>query len=177
MRVRPALDARLEGNDRVLVQVQDTRLFCEEENTFSDYRADNLDLHQGLVELTDDGIGVFNTLFAANHAFFGLYDLFLNIPAHTGGLGLKDAAAEFAFTLSPRTGLRTDLHNLQSGKEGDISTRSLANELDLTLSHQLSGALTVMSGYSYVQAKDGIKELERLSRNAHRLYLILNAGF
>jgi len=34
-----------------------------------------------------------------------------------------------------------------------------------------------MSGYSYVQAKDGIKELERLSENAQWVYLMLNAAF
>jgi hypothetical protein len=346
MRVRAALDARLEGNVRVFVQLQDVRLFGEESNTLSDYRADNFDLHQGFVELTevptlggtlrvgrqelamgaqrlvgavnwaqqgrsfdglryttpslggmkvdvfamklqentsgtqdwessfagaygtlplgedgsldlygllttdsrddhggeltfgglwkgkagpidlrlesslqtgerngtdvsaymvgvragakihesatatlwydylsgdddpdDDEIGVFNTLFATNHAFYGLADYFLNIPVHTGGLGLKDAAVKFSFLLSPKTGLKVDLHNFRSAQKGELSTQSLANELDLTLTYQLSSALTVMSGYSFVQAKDGIKELGRLSENAHWVYLMLNAGF
>ncbi len=53
MRVRAALEARLEGNVRVFVQFQDVRLFGEESSTLSDYRADNFDLHQGFVELTD----------------------------------------------------------------------------------------------------------------------------
>ena len=346
MRVRAALEARLEGNVRVFVQLQDVRFFGEENNTLSDYRADNFDLHQGFVELTevpslggvlrvgrqelalgeqrlvgvvnwaqqgrsfdglrytapssgrmrvdvfamklredplgtqdwessfagaygtlpigdagsldvygllttdsrennggeltfggfwkgvagpidlriegnlqtgerngtnvsaymvgvragaqihqsatatlwydylsgdddpdDDEIGVFNTLFATNHTFYGLADYFLDIPVHTGGLGLRDAAVKFAFVLSPKTGLKVDLHNFQSAKEGDLSTRSLANELDLTLTYQLSSPLTVISGYSYVQANDGIRELERLSENAQWVYVMLNAAF
>jgi hypothetical protein len=346
MRVRAALDARLEGNVRIFVQLQDVRLFGEEGNTLTDYRADNFDLHQGFLEVTevpslggalrigrqelalgeqrlvgavnwaqqgrsfdgfryttpslggmkveifamklredtsethdwessfagaygtlplgdagsldvygllttdtrednggeitfgglwkgkagpidlrlesslqtgerngtevsaymvglragakihesatatlwydylsgdddpdDEKIGVFNTLFATNHAFYGLADYFLNIPVHTGGLGLKDAAVKFAFVLSPKTGLKVDFHNFRSAQEGELSTQSLANELDLTLTYQLSSALTVMSGYSYVQAKDGIKELGRLSENAQWVYLMLNAAF
>lgn len=125
----------------------------------------------------DVEIGVFNTLFATNHAFYGLADFFLNIPVHTGGLGLKDAAVKFVIVLSPKTGLKVDLHNFQSAKEGNLSTQSLANEVDLTLTYQLSSALTVMGGYSYVQAKDGIKELERLSENAQWAYLMLSAAF
>ncbi|MCJ7630195.1 MAG: alginate export family protein, partial [Longimicrobiales bacterium] len=322
LRVRAALEARLEGNVRAFVQFQDVRLFGEENNTLSDYRADNFDLHQGFLELTDvpslggalrvgrqelalgeqrlvgavnwaqqgrsfdgfrytapslgrmkvdlfamklreqasvaqdwesslagaygtlpmgvagsldvygllttdsrednggeitfgglwkggagpvdlrfegslqtgqrngtdvsaymvgaragtkvhesvtvtlwydylsgdddfgdDEIGVFSTLFATNHGLYGLADYFTDIPVHTGGLGLQDAAVKFAFVLSPETGFNVDLHNFRSAKKGELSTRSLANELDLTLTYQLSSALTVMSGYSYVQAK------------------------
>jgi hypothetical protein len=346
MRVRAALDARLDGALRIFVQLQDVRLFGEETNTLSDYRADNLDLHQGFLELSqvpslggvlrvgrqelalgeqrlvgsvnwtqqgrsfdgaryttpsreglevdffamklreetagtqdwdssflgahgvvpvgergsldlygllitdsrevnggeftfgglwkgsagpvdlrfegslqtgeragtsvsafmfgaraggrlsesvqatlwydylsgdddpsDEEIGVFNTLFATNHAFYGAYDLFLNIPVHTGGLGLQDAAVKLAFVLSPRTNLRADLHTFRTAQIGDLTTGSLANELDLTLSHQLSNGLTLVSGYSFVQAKDGIKELERLSENGQWIFLMLNAVF
>ena len=126
---------------------------------------------------SDDQIGVFNTLFATNHAFYGLADYFLNVPAHTGGLGLNDAAVKLALTLFPWTDLNLDLHRFQTAQEGSLSTRALANELDLTLIHRLSQDLTLVSGYSYVQAKDGMKELGRLSEDAHWLYLMLNAVF
>lgn len=125
----------------------------------------------------DDEIGVFNTLFATNHAFYGLADLFLNIPVHTGGLGLKDLAVKFGFVLSPKTGLKVDLHNFQTAQDGYLSTNSLANELDLTLTYRLSPGLTAMGGYSYVQAKDGIRELGRLNDNAQWAYFMLNATF
>ena len=51
MRVRAALEARLESQVRVFVQFQDVRIFGEEGNTLGDYRADNFDLHQGYLEL------------------------------------------------------------------------------------------------------------------------------
>ena len=128
-------------------------------------------------DLEDEEIGVFSTLFATNHAFYGFADYFLNIPVHTGGLGLRDAAVKLAFKLSPKTGLKVDLHNFQSAQKGYLSTHSLASEVDLTLTYRFSRALTVMSGYSYVQAKDGIKELDRLSENAQWVYVMLNAAF
>jgi len=34
-----------------------------------------------------------------------------------------------------------------------------------------------MSGYSFVQAKDGMKELGRLSEDAQWFYLMFNAAF
>src|SRR5680860_1061394 len=51
MRVRAAMTAQLEGNVKVFIQFQDVRLFGEEGDTKGDYSADNLDLHQGYLEL------------------------------------------------------------------------------------------------------------------------------
>jgi len=39
----------------------------------------------------DGSLVAFDTLFATNHKFYGLKDLFLNIPLHTKGKGLVDA--------------------------------------------------------------------------------------
>jgi hypothetical protein len=125
----------------------------------------------------DGRVRVFNTLFATNHAFYGLADYFTDIPAHTGGLGLQDAAVKLALAPSPRTAFNVDLHHFRTARPGSLSTRHLANELDLTLTHRLAPAFTVTSGYSFVQAKDGIKELGRLTDNAHWAFVMLNASF
>lgn len=126
----------------------------------------------------DDGeSGVFNTLFATNHAFYGFADYFLNIPVHTGGLGLKDLAVKFAFTPWERTRLNVDLHNFQTAEEGTLSTQSLGNELDITLSRPISRGLTLGAGYAYFQAKEGMEELGRLDENAQWFFLMLNAAF
>lgn len=125
----------------------------------------------------DAEIGVFNTLFATNHAFYGAADFFLNIPVQTGGLGLRDAAVKFAFVLTPKNDLRLDIHNFTTAQEGTLTTRSLANEVDLTITHRLSSALSAMAGFSYVQAKDGMEELGRLSENSQWVFVMLNAGF
>jgi hypothetical protein len=125
----------------------------------------------------DDEIGVFNTLFATNHAFYGSADYFLNIPLHTGGLGLQDAAVKFRFALSQATVLRVDLHSFRTAQEGSLSTRALANELDLSLSKPLYGGLGASAGYSFVEARDGIKELGRLDEDAHWVFVMLDASF
>jgi hypothetical protein len=65
------------------------------------------------------------------------------MAAHTGGLGLQDAAVKLALTPSPCTGLNVDFHMFRTARPGSLSTRELANELDLTLTHRLSRALTV----------------------------------
>jgi len=125
----------------------------------------------------DGEIGVFNTLFATNHAFYGSADYFLNIPEHTGGLGLQDAAVKFRFTLSPTAALSLDLHSFRTDQEGNLSCRALANEVDLSLSKRLYGGLTASAGYSFVQAREGIKDLGRLDENAHWMFVMLDASF
>lgn len=125
----------------------------------------------------DDTAGAFNTLFATNHAFYGFADYFLNIPVDTGGLGLRDAAVKFSFTPWSQTRLDVDLHNFTTSVQGPLSTRSLGNELDLTLSRPLSPGLTLGAGCSFFQARDGMEELGRLSENGQWLFLMLNAVF
>jgi hypothetical protein len=43
---------------KAFVQLQDVRIFGEESNTLSDFRADNLDLHQGWVQVGGDEAGL-----------------------------------------------------------------------------------------------------------------------
>ena len=47
MRVRMRIEGELEGSVRVVLELQDVRLWGEETSTLGDFRADNLDLHQG----------------------------------------------------------------------------------------------------------------------------------
>lgn len=55
MRVRAAVDARLDRKVSAFIQFQDVRLWGEETSTLGDFRADNLDLHQGYVSFGDVG--------------------------------------------------------------------------------------------------------------------------
>ena len=125
----------------------------------------------------DGEAGVFSTLFGTNHGFYGFADFFTNIPVHTQGLGLRDAAIKLSFSPFAKTRFNVDLHNFQTAQAGALSTQSLGNEIDLTLSRTLSPGVSLMTGYSFFQAKDGMIELGRLSENAHWMYLMLNAGF
>lgn len=120
---------------------------------------------------------VFNTLYATNHAFYGLADYFTDIPLHTGGLGLQDLALKLAVAPRSDTDLNVDLHVFRTAQPGELSSRSLLDELDLTLTHRLSERLRLVGGYSFVQVRDGIQELGRLNRNAHWAYLMLDGRF
>jgi len=51
MRTRLQISAALEEGISAFLQLQDVRRWGEESGTLSDYRADNLDLHQGYVEI------------------------------------------------------------------------------------------------------------------------------
>lgn len=126
---------------------------------------------------TDGKVEVFNTLFATNHAFYGSADYFLNIPVETGGLGLRDAAVKLAVNPTEGTGLGVDFHALSATEKGGLSTQSLARELDLMLTHRVEPGLMVVAGFSFVQAREGMKELGRLSHDADWAFLMLNAAF
>ena len=52
MRLRLRVDARPEPSIRIVAEFQDVRTWGEESSTLADYRADNLDLHQGFFDLT-----------------------------------------------------------------------------------------------------------------------------
>ena len=51
MRARASIRAALENDITVFLQLQDVRFWGEETNTLSDFNADNLDLHQGYVDI------------------------------------------------------------------------------------------------------------------------------
>ena len=55
MRARAHVSALLERNVRVFVQFQDVRMWGEETNTLTDFRANNFDLHQGYIEVRGQG--------------------------------------------------------------------------------------------------------------------------
>ena len=55
MRVRAHLVATLDPIVGVLIQFQDVRTFGEESGTLSDFRGDNLDMHQGYIEVRSTG--------------------------------------------------------------------------------------------------------------------------
>jgi len=125
----------------------------------------------------DGKVGVFNTLFATNHIFYGLADYFTDIPTHTGGLGLRDLGVKSSFAVGTGTRLGVDLHHFRTTQEGSLSSPSLGNEVDLTLTHRITQELGLTSGYSYFQTKAGMEELGRLTEDAHWVYLMLNAVF
>ena len=126
---------------------------------------------------TDNTVKVFNTLFATNHKFYGFADLFLNIPLHTGGLGLQDLALKGAFRPREDVNVGIDFHEFLFAKQGTMTSRRIGEEIDFTVSHRYSANLTVQAGYSFIVQGEGFRDLGRLSENGQWGYLMLNASF
>jgi hypothetical protein len=126
---------------------------------------------------TDNTTKVFATLFATNHKFYGFADLFLNIPAHTAGLGLQDLALKGSYAVRNDLTVAADLHTFHVAKQGLLTTKHLGEELDLTGRFRYSPNVTFVGGLSYVFAADGFAEIGRLSEDMTWLYIMLNASF
>jgi hypothetical protein len=126
---------------------------------------------------TDDGIKVFDTLFATNHKFYGFADLFLNIPAHTNGLGLQDVAVKASVRPRDDFTASLDVHSFHTARQGTATTKHLGEEIDLTLVHRYSNNLQVSAGLSYVFQADALAEIGRLSEDMVWTYIMLNATF
>ena len=126
---------------------------------------------------TDRDVKVFDTLFATNHKFYGFADVFLNIPVHTGGLGLQDAAVKVAFPVAEGARLAIDGHAFMLAKKGAASSKRLGEEVDVTLSYKYSGEVTFVGGFSYVIAKQALADIGRLSDDMKFSYLMMNVAF
>jgi hypothetical protein len=126
---------------------------------------------------TDGDLGVFSTLYATNHKFYGFADLFLNIPVHTAGAGLQDVALKFTWDPTDEVRIGADLHSFSATKQGSLSSNHFANELDLTLSHRYTPHLTMVTGLSFVMQGDLLGEIGRLSEDMTWGYVMFNAVF
>ncbi len=124
---------------------------------------------------SDNDVGVFNTLFATNHKFYGFADLFLNIAAHTNGLGLQDLALKGS--VAPRADLRlnVDVHTFHVARRGTLVSRHLGEEMDFTVNYRYSPNLRMIGGFSYVFAGSALAAIGRLTQNMTFGYLMLNA--
>lgn len=135
------------------------------------------DVLSGDDDPVDGETKVFDTLFATNHKFYGFADLFLNIPVHTAGRGLRDLALKG--TLSPAKGwkLSADLHSFAVMADAGMSEARLGEELDLTASYRYSANATWVAGLSYVNAGDGLAEIGRLDDNLLWAYVMTDVRF
>ncbi|HWP37046.1 MAG TPA: alginate export family protein [Gemmatimonadales bacterium] len=123
----------------------------------------------------DGRIGAFETLFATNHPFYGLADLFLDIPRHTGGLGLQDVAVKLSVTPHRDVRLTLDGHAFSTVRPGTLTSRRLGEELDLTARYRYSANVFVEGGASYVRDGPALRDLGRLTEDLQFLYVMLTA--
>lgn len=129
-------------------------------------------------DATDGKSKVFDTLFATNHKFYGFADVFLNIPVHTGGLGLQDLALKASFSPAKPVKLSAHLHAFRAAKKDPASdSRRMGEEIDLTVSYTYSANVSFVGGYSYVMANDVLKSIGRLSDDLSFGYVMTNVQF
>ena len=121
-------------------------------------------------------VGAFETLYATNHKFYGFADLFTNIPAHTAGRGLADAAVKGSVPLGAWT-LAADLHRFSVVEESGLASGHLADELDLTVSRRLPSGVAVTTGVSYVWSGDALAVVRGIRQDVFFGYIMLDLGF
>jgi hypothetical protein len=125
----------------------------------------------------DGDLKVFDTLFATNHKFYGFADLFLNIPAHTGGRGLQDLAIKGTYRPHGDWLLRLDLHSFHMADKGDLASSHFGEEIDLVGTWKYSRHVNLSAGFSYVFQNDGWAEIGRLTDDLTWFYVMLDAKF
>ncbi|MDF1562289.1 MAG: alginate export family protein [Deltaproteobacteria bacterium] len=107
----------------------------------------------------DDGSGrgAFDTLYATNHKFYGEMDYFLNIPVHSGGLGLMDVGGRLSASPHAKLQTQVDLHLLgaTAAPVGGGSS-NFGVELDFKLIASISQKVGVRFLYGIFLPGDGL---------------------
>jgi hypothetical protein len=125
----------------------------------------------------DGETGAFSTLYAARHRFYGRGDFFRIFPEDTGSLGLRDAAIKLAVSPTPLLQLNLDLHTFRTAEIGTLSSRHLAEEIDLWIHYRFRDVMNVEAGYSLTWAGAAMEELGRLEGTGHMTYLMTSVLF
>lgn len=135
-----------------------------------------VDVLSGDARASDGTYGAFSTMFATNHPFYGLMDLFTDPAARTNDRGLVDALATTAIALPPRTALKIELHHFapQAGPAGEIGW-----EADFIAPVKFSTFATMELGYTAFRAGPAAAAMGLGADGSwrHWAYLQLRAGF
>lgn len=97
--------------------------------------------------LSGDGTpaGVFDTLYATNHKFYGYMDLFISIPRDTANLGLFDAGAQVSVGPVKNISAKLDWHHFRAASEDALGNQTFGNEVDLVLNYRFTEHLTAQA--------------------------------
>lgn len=164
------------GTDEASAFMASGRLSYEGPGWNRPYVTAGLDYISGDASTGDDKIKVFDTLFATNHKFYGLMDLFINIPAHTNQQGLSDIYLKGELSASESTRLALHIHHFTFAKSSG-SGKSLGQEADVLLTHTLNSATSVMWGGLIFVPGDAMKATTGGEDPAFKMYLQTVAKF
>ncbi|MFW5738799.1 MAG: alginate export family protein [Myxococcota bacterium] len=131
--------------------------------------------------LSGDGTpeGVFDTLYATNHKFYGEMDFFLAIPANTAQLGLVDVGGRLGASATDEVALHADFHHLRSAEATPAGARVFGNEVDFKVQWTAMDEVAVRALYGIflpgdaIRAPNGIDEAADLEPE-HLGYLTLD---
>lgn len=111
---------------------------------------------------TDTTYGVFDTLYATNHKFYGYMDYFLNIPGNTFNLGLMDIHAGITANPLDKTTINIKYHNFMTNSEytlnTGISSKNFGSEIDFTAKYIYNRYISFVFGASFFSPGDIFKE-------------------
>ena len=110
----------------------------------------------------DDTVSTFDTLFATNHKFYGLMDLFLNLPVHTGGMGLMDIGGRVKVLPCKGLALFVDFHHFELAKEHpSTNTATFGNEVDVVAKYKFNKHVSAEVVFGAFMPKLGLSNLKK----------------
>lgn len=119
----------------------------------------------GDADSADGEFKAFDTLFGTNHGFYGIMDLFNDIPEDTRNLGLLDLFAKVSLTPVHWLTASAAYHNFKSAEDlvisgtgGESSFSSFGSELDLIGEIPCTKNVTFEAGLSYFVPGNIIEE-------------------
>jgi len=129
----------------------------------------------------NDGDGddqkAFNTLFATNHGFYGIADLFLDIPRDTNGGGLEDFAVKTKWRPVEPWTLSVDAHRFELAEDALFTDSHLADEIDITVGRTLAEGVVLSGGAAFVFEGDALLEARGIGEDVSYGYLMLDVVF
>ena len=120
---------------------------------------------------------VFDTLFGTNHKFYGYADVFLNIPAHTGGRGLQDFALRGAWQPTQSLTIALDAHRFQAAAGDGMTDEHFGDEIDAVATWRASPNVGLSGGVFRFDPADGFAEIGRIEETLLASYFAVDVTF
>lgn len=137
-----------------------------------------VDLLSGDSDAADDKIQTFDTLFATNHKFYGFMDLFLAIPAHTGGKGLLDVGGRLQLTPWKNLQVMVDYHAFQIARSDAQGRKLLGHEIDVVAAWGIWKGVGLAVGYGVFLPTQAMSDLRNVGdESEHWFFLQTNVQF
>lgn len=124
-----------------------------------------------------DEVGVFETVYATNHKYYGYADLFLDIPVHTAGRGLMDLALKGRLQVTQDWSANLDVHRFTVAEDAGLASGDLGTEIDLTLTRALFHGLRLSGGGAFVVAGDALAPVRGIDDDVVFAYVMLDLVF